>query len=79
MNKSDNPAKELLAIYLGVGILLFFGIIGHYASKAEEKEEFPWDYMINLHRDSIIVVTDYGDTLTIHADSLQVFIEEDNL
>lgn len=79
MRRSENAAKELFAIYLGVGFILFLGIVGYNMSQSQPEEEFPWDYMINLHRGQIIIVTDYGDTLTIHPDSLQTFIEQDNL
>jgi hypothetical protein len=79
MKGSENAVKKLFAIYLGLILILSFGIMGYIKSQSQPEEEFPWDYMINLHRGQIIIVTDYGDTLTIHPDSLQTFIEQDNL
>lgn len=71
--------RELTVLFFASVVLIVIGIFGVMYAKNHTGEEFAWDYMINLHRDSIIIVTDYGDTLTIHADSLQTFIEEDNL
>jgi hypothetical protein len=38
-----------------------------------------YDYIIDLQQDHINVFTDDGRTLEIHPDSLQSFIEQDNL
>ena len=78
---TQNEIKRELTI-LGICAAVLVGL-GAFAvisiPNKPKKQEFPWDYQINLHRDSAIIVTDYGDTITVHADSIQSFINQDNI
>lgn len=52
----------------------------YYFSSTEKGQELPsYDYIIDLNQDHIDVYTDDGRVLEIHPDSLQSFIEKDNL
>lgn len=52
---------------------------GYFSHKGDCKNHQETDYTLELEGDQILVSTDYGEEYWIHPDSLEEFIEKDNL
>jgi len=69
--------KNLDPISWSIGILI---ILWGVFLVLQDTEDTRWDYKINLDHNNIeIERLEEGDVITIHADSLDAFITQDNL
>lgn len=51
----------------------------YFSTVKDQPESIEYDYIIDLEEDHIRIHTEEGETIFIHPDSLQHFIETDNL
>lgn len=80
--EGDEPEDRFNYIYLNIIIWTVSWAGFYYFSSYQQQviEDVPsYDYIIDLHQHHIDVYTDDGRTLEIDCDSLQSFIEQDNL
>ena len=76
---SDTPfsmALTMLLSFTAITLMIFWWPRGQVEELIEPQE---YDYIIDLNEDHIRIDTDDGRLIYIHPDSLQHFIETDNL